>query len=92
MEREVSIKEALDFAVEKHNQGNLREAEEIYKKVLEKQPDNPNALHLLGLIMHQSGKNDEAINLIKKAISFNPSAMYYGNLGMIYDFLGNEEK
>lgn len=88
----VSIKDALNFAVKKHNQGKLNEAEIIYRKILDKFPNNSNALHLLGLIAHQTGKGEEAVKYINKAIQINPNASYYSNLGMVYDSLGKEEE
>lgn len=46
------------------------------------QPDNPDALHLLGLIAHQVGRNDAAIELIGKAIQHHGGNPYfYANLG-----------
>ncbi len=91
-EKEISIKEALDLAVKKHNEGKLIEAKNIYEKILAVFPDNSNALHLLGLIEYQQGNYKDAIYKIEKAIKVLPeSAIYYGNLGMIYDSLGDYE-
>jgi tetratricopeptide (TPR) repeat protein len=89
---EITLQQALNLAAEKHKKGKLEEAEFIYKKVLEKNPRNPDAIHLLGLIAHQRGKHEEAINLIKKAIEINKNAAYYGNLGMVYDAVNEDEK
>lgn len=86
-----SISEALNIAVQKHNEGKLQEAEIIYRKILEKGP-NSDALHLLGLIAHQTGKHEEAIQLINNAIKIKSDAIFYNNLGMIYDFLGKEQE
>jgi len=93
MEKEVTVKEALDSALKKHSNGELQEAEIIYRAILDKYPDNPDALHLLGLIAHQTGNHEEAARLVEKAIEIMPKmAIYYGNLGMVYDSLGNEEE
>ena len=91
--QELSINEALNLAVKKHNEGKLHEAEIIYRKILEVDKHDADALHLLGLIAHQVGKNLDALELIKKAIKIKQnSAIYYGNLGMVYDSLGNDEE
>ncbi|MBI2628985.1 tetratricopeptide repeat protein [Candidatus Pacearchaeota archaeon] len=86
-------KEKLILAAEAHKSGRLDEAENIYREILIKNPDNPDALHLLGVIDFQQGKHDEAIDFIKKAINLKPNvALYYNNLGMIYDIINNEEE
>lgn len=90
---EISIKDALNIAVKNHNEGKLKEAEIIYRKILDKYPENSDALHLLGLIAHQNNKNNEAVKLIEKAIQINSKlSIYHGNLGMVYDALGKEEE
>lgn len=92
MRREITVKEALEFAAEKHREGRFDEAKDIYLGILKEFPENPDALHLLGLIFHQEGNFKKAIDFIEKAISFRQEAVYYGNLGMSYDSLGNDEK
>ena len=93
MERELTIKDALDLAVKNHTAGRLKEAEKIYRRIIEKYPDNPDALHLLGLIAHQAGEYEVAVEHIKRAIEFRPgSALFHGNLGMAYDRLGKEKE
>src|SRR3989338_4337392 len=90
--KELTIKEALDLAVKYHKENKLGEAEVLYKKILDKEPNNANALHLLGVIAYQRGKYGDSILHINKAIQLNPKvAFYYGNLGMAYDALGKEE-
>jgi len=93
MTGELTIAQAMDLAVKKHNEGNLSEAELIYQKILEKSPNNSDALHLLGLVAHQLGRHEEATVKIEEAIRLNPNvAVYYGNLGMVYDSLEREEE
>lgn len=93
MEEELTIKQALDLAVKKHNSGELNEAEMIYRRILEKVPNNPDALHLLGLIAYQVKKYEPALEYVSKAVKLKPySSTYIGNLGMIYEALGNEEE
>jgi hypothetical protein len=92
MGEKLTIAQALELAVKKHNQGKKDEAEIIYKKILSKNSENPDALHLLGILEFQKGDNQKALENIKKAIKIKPEARYYGNLAMIYDALGDEEK
>jgi tetratricopeptide (TPR) repeat protein len=55
-----------------HRSGRLAEAEAIYGEVLRRSPDTPDALHLLGLIRLQTGKADQACELIARAIALKP--------------------
>ena len=90
---ELSLNDALKLAVKSHTEGKLQQAEYLYRKILEINPNNANALHLFGVIAHQMGRHEESIKYIKKAIKLNPNAaFYYGNLAMAYDSLGKEEE
>ncbi|MFB3063360.1 MAG: TIGR02466 family protein [Gammaproteobacteria bacterium] len=63
-------------------------AEALYRQVLQAEPDQPDALHLLGLIAQQAGQSASAIDLIRKAIKVNRhNPDYYHNLGVVYESL-----
>lgn len=52
--------------------------------VLEVSPHEPDALHLLGVLSHQSGKREVAVELIRKAISVKPEFVdAHNNLGSV---------
>ncbi len=73
---------ALAAALEQHQKGNLREAERLYRAILEENPRHTDALHLLGVLAHAAGQLDIAIELIRAAIEIQPSiAIYHNNLG-----------
>jgi predicted O-linked N-acetylglucosamine transferase (SPINDLY family) len=81
----VNIDQAIDLALQHHQAGRLRQAEAIYRNVLQAQPNHPDALHLLGMVAHQIGNNEAAIALISKAIRANAFApAYYSNIGGAY--------
>ena len=79
----------LEQAIQLHQGDDLSKAEEIYCEVLEANPDNSTALHLLGTIAFQSGFNDKALVLIGKALKITPHypealnnmAMYFRKWG-----------
>lgn len=84
-----TIIQACQLAVQHHQAGRYEAAESIYNQILQVQPDNIDALHLLGMINYQRGKNDAAINLIQRAIAINPKvARFHDNLGNVYKSLG----
>src|SRR5262249_46326166 len=57
----------LEQAVALHQRGDSEAALPIYREVLAQQPDNPVALHFLGVIHYQHGKLDDALPLLKLA-------------------------
>ena len=68
-----------------HRQGDLASAEKQYRAILTLQPDNPDALHLLGTIRADLGNVDEGIALIERALRVLPAfADAHYNLGNIH--------
>ena len=71
-QQRLTIQQAIDLAVQHHNAGRLPQAERIYQQILQIDPNQPVALHLLGVIAHQVGKNDTAVDLIARALALKP--------------------
>jgi len=72
---------AIDVALEHHQAGRLAEAEAMYRKVLSTNPNHPMALHYLGLVAHQMGDADVAVELIGRAVAVLPDYVEaYANL------------
>jgi tetratricopeptide (TPR) repeat protein len=66
-------------------EGNLRDAEKVYLKVLKRDKVNEFALNLLGVVCVRTGRNKEAIGYLQRALSANDSdAETYNNLGLAY--------
>lgn len=87
------IMETLRSAVALHQAGKLDDAEVLYRQVLDIAPDNPEALHLLGVAAHQRGHNPMAVELIAKAIKLAPgNPVYYGNLAEAQKAMGKPDK
>lgn len=79
----------LREALAHHQAGRLREAEALYRALLESDPGNSDALHLLGVAAHQLGRHDEAIGLIGRAIGADPARHeFHNNLGEALRALG----
>jgi Flp pilus assembly protein TadD len=80
----MSVQEAMELAVRKHRAGQIAEAEEIYRQVLARQPDLPDAVNLLGVALQQRGQLDEAAQWIGRAIRLAPrSADFHFNMGIL---------
>ena len=72
-----------------HRAGRFEEAEAIYRRVLAAEPNNPDALHLLGMIAQAAGNYELVEQLIGKAIAANPNVpAYHNNLGNALEELG----
>ncbi|MBU1358596.1 MAG: MmgE/PrpD family protein, partial [Gammaproteobacteria bacterium] len=46
----------------------LDAAERLYRKALDAQAGNADALHYLGVVQHQRGRHDEAVRTIERAV------------------------
>lgn len=74
----------LEEILELHKQGRLEEAEQRYRELLTFNPDDPETLHLLGMVRRQRGDAREAVELVRRAIELAPDrAPYYMTLGGI---------
>jgi predicted O-linked N-acetylglucosamine transferase (SPINDLY family) len=80
---ENSIRQALENGLAHQKAGRLAEAEIIYTQVLQHQPNNADALHFLGLLAHQQGKNEIAEQLIRKSLAVVSNPVAYSNLGLV---------
>jgi len=81
--------EALARALQFHQAGNLAQAEQMYRQILQANPAEGNALHLLGMLAHQMGQPQAALALIGQAVAVLPQvAEFHSNLGGVYLVLG----
>lgn len=84
-----SLSALLAQAILAHQQGDLAQARLLYKTVLDRDPDNVDAWHLLGVVARQQGLPHEAIEYIQKAIARNSNvASFYCNLGNALNDVG----
>ena len=86
-------REALAAAIEQHRGGRLDDAEHAYRRVLGARPEDPDALHYLGVLCHQRGRSDEALTLIRRAIAVAPDyADAHANLGNVLKEQGRADE
>ena len=92
-EMTLTTRQALDLARQYYNAGQLPEAEDIYQQILKIEPNQPDALHLLGVIASRTGRNDIAVEMIIKALAARPdNAGAHNNLGIALRKLGKLEE
>lgn len=86
---EAQIRRALMLASQHHQAGRLDQARALYAQILADRPDDPETLHLAGLLAHQSGAPGAAARMIEQAIAARPDqAPYHHNLGEVLFTLG----
>jgi predicted TPR repeat methyltransferase len=90
--RELTLEEAVSFAILLQKNEQLAEAHEVYRRVLEQAPDHPRALHYAGLLAHQQGRNGEALALIERSLALAPDqADWCSNRGVVLQSDGRLE-
>ncbi len=84
---------SLSEALEEHRRGNLERASALYNAALASDPDQPDALYLLGLVAIQKGDPRQAVLLIGRAAALRPGdPIIHGNLGEAYRALGDTDR
>jgi predicted TPR repeat methyltransferase len=87
--RELTLEEAVAFAILLQKNEQLVEAQELYRRVLEMAPNHPHALHYAGVLAHQQGRSDEALALVERSLTLAPDQPdWHSNLGIIFQSLG----
>ncbi len=80
----------LDDAVEAHRGGDLDAAERGYRAILGVAAGHFQALNLLGVVCAQTGRRDEALTLLRRAVALRPSdAEARKNLGLACELSGD---
>ena len=88
-----SIDELLNLALQHYREGKLTEAEEIVWRVLQVAPGHSEAGHLLGLVAHQRGSHELAVQCMEQAVRLDAGRPdFHNNLGEVYRRLGKIER
>ncbi len=75
----------LSEALEHHRRGHLDRAASAYEAALAENPDQPEVLHLLGLVSLQRGNAARAVALIARAVALRPAeAAFHASLAEAY--------
>lgn len=70
----MSNAELLELGLARHRAGALGEAEQLYRQILQTDPNHFQAWHLLGALAYQVGAHAGAIECLSRAIALNPSS------------------
>ncbi len=92
MLKKANTDEIFQQAFAEHNNSKLSEAAEGYRKVLSVEPENANALHLLGLIEFDWNNIEAAMPLVEKSLELVPDELrWLLNYGKILARAGRTE-
>ncbi len=85
----IDVSQSLNQALQVFNEGNFEKARQLCQQILRAEPSHHFALYLMGLGAHRSGKIDEAIETINKALVIKPDFIEaHSNLGNVYKSAG----
>ncbi|NCF81720.1 MAG: tetratricopeptide repeat protein, partial [Proteobacteria bacterium] len=73
-ERGTEAVDRISRGLEKHQAGDLQSAEAGYREALDLEPDHSDAHYLLGSLLGQTGRLDEALEHLRQAARLDPSA------------------
>lgn len=83
------VASVLDKARAAHGAGDLARAEKQYKAILDRDPHNADALHLVGLINYQVGRHAQALRFMAAALkSHGRSSDLLSDYGLVLHALG----
>ena len=89
----MTLDEILQSAHDHHNAGRLAEAEGLYRQILAAQGNHAPAMHLLGVLLGQTGRMEGGTDLVRRATQLAPEmADYHGNLGELLRRQGRYEQ
>ena len=87
-----TLNDLFQTAYRFHRDGQYAQAESAYRQLISQQPRHADALHLLGVLCHQTARHEEAANLIARAIAIDPeNADYLNNCGLALRAAGRTE-
>ncbi len=83
----------LTAAMEHYQAGRLQQAEQTYRQILQTAPEHAEALYFLGLIGHQVGNNQTALDFLSRSIaSESDAAAPHCMIATVYLAVGRTEE
>ena len=73
----ISADKLLQQGIEAHKSGQLQDAERLYRSILQKQPDHPDANHNLGVLTLGLDKPELSLPYFEAALEANPRQEQY---------------
>lgn len=85
----LDVQDLFGDALRHHQAGRLAVAEQLYRLIVQVNCRHADAIHLLGVLAHQNGDPDRAVDQITQAIALNGFVPeFHRNLGLVLADLG----
>ena len=62
----------IAIALQQHQARNYAAAEQAYRHALSNQPNHPDAMLLMGMLLHETGRHEESVGLLRRGIATCP--------------------
>ena len=91
--KNLSLEQMLSLAFKNHKDNNFRIAENLYTKIIKINPNQFDAVFLLGSLWFQTKNYKDSIRMLTNAIKINPKNINpYQNLGAVFVEIGESQK
>jgi len=88
--QQTSLPSLIAEGIRCYQTGDVAQSKQIFQQVLQINPEDPDALHLLGVMARDEGHYQQGIDLITRAIKVLPrEANFYNNIGICFRKAGN---
>lgn len=86
--KDVNAGLSIEAGLAYHKAGWLTAAAAFYRKVLADEPRHAGATHFLGMLLHQTGRCDEGLELLRRSLELGGNiADFHANLGAVLGML-----
>ena len=72
--------------------GRFAEAEQVYKLLLQEQPDSVDALNLLGALVYEDSRYEEAQDYFERVLNLKPGAESHNSMGIVLKARGHYQE
>ena len=81
---QVPVRQLLETARQHWRTGQYDQAQAACDQVLRQEPNNPAALHILGMVLHRSGQSTQGLELVNRSIQLTSNVPeFHSNRGNI---------
>ena len=85
----LTIPQAFELGLEDYGSGRIAEAERLLRDILAVAPDHAASLHLMGVMAHRLGRQDEALAWVAQAVGADlGEAAYHNTMGVVLKAMG----
>ena len=90
---QIDLETVFDAAISAYEARHPDQAQQLCRDILRADPDHAEALNLLGVILQDTGRAEESIPLISRAVEIDPNFPdAFANLARAFRFMGEEKR